>query len=331
MAKTWSKAGRSGEKARSRARRRHQLSRDLFEAQCGVASRRQLYAAGLTRGDLRAEVGAGRWQCRGRQAVSNVTGELGRRAHWWAVVLEAGSGAALDGVTALFAAGLKGYDEPQVHLSMPKSAKPRSLRGVRIHETRRRRPGDVVPAGVPRVRPEIAAVRAALWASTDRQAALLLIMAVQQGCTTADALADAAGSIHRDRRRRLLWAIIGDIRDGVRSLGELDFAKQCRQAGLPEPDRQVLRDLGDGVCYLDCFWDRYDLVAEIDGIHHAEAAHVTKDALRQNEITNQRATVLRIPVVGLRTEPARFLDQVRAALLARGWTPNPGLASEQPA
>lgn len=327
MAKKETSAARSGEKARTR--RRNQLSRDRFEAQCGVASRRQLYAAGLTRWDVRAEIVGGRWQRRGQQVVSNVTGELSRRSRWWVAVLEAGSGAALDGVTALFAAGLKGYDEPRIHLSMPKSAKPRSVRGVRIHETRRRRPEDVMPAGLPRVRPEIAAVRAALWAGTDRQAALLLIMAVQQGCTTADALAVAAGSIHRDRRRRLLWAIIGDIRDGVRSLGELDFARLCRQAGLPEPDRQLVRDVGAGVVYLDCCWDRYDLVAEIEGIHHAEAPQVIRDALRQNEITNQRAVVLRIPVVGLRTEPARFLNQVRAALLARGWTPHPHLASEE--
>ncbi|NEA32099.1 hypothetical protein [Streptomyces sp. SID13031] len=61
------------------------------------------------------------------------------------------------------------------------------------------------------------------------------------------------------------------------------------------------------------------MVVEIDGIHHAEAPVLIADALRQNDLTNSRSTVLRIPVLGLRTDPGRFMTQIRAALLARGW------------
>jgi len=292
-----------------------------FDDQHGVASRRQLYATGLKRWDIRAEVRAGRWLRRGPQTISNRTGLLDERGRWWIAVLEIGAQAALDGVTALKAAGLKGFDETMFHVSMPKSGRPRKWPGTRVHETRRRRPSDLVGAGLPRTRPAIAAVRGALWAKSDRQAALVLAMAVQQRLVTVEALAEAMESVKRDRRRRLLLTVLSDLRDGAQSLGELDFARLCREAGLPEPDRQVLHDLGHGVVYVDTEWTGFGLLVEIDGIHHADAPAMIADALRQNDLTNDRKIVLRFPVLGLRTDPGRFLAQIRTALLSLGWQP----------
>jgi hypothetical protein len=299
----------------------------IFADQCGVASRRQLYAIGLRRWDVRVELRAGRWQRRGPQTVSDKTGSLDERGQWWTAVLEIGSQAALDGVTALQAAGLKGYTETVFHISMPKSGRPRKWLGTRVHETRRRRPEDLVGVGLPRTRPAVAAIRGALWAKSDRQAALVFVMAVQQRLVTVEALAEAMESVKRHSRRLLLLAVLSDLHGGAQSLGELDFARLCRDAGLPEPDRQVLHDLGDGRAYVDAEWTALGLSVEIDGIHHAEAPTLIADALRQNDLTNDRRIVLRIPVLGLRTEPDRFLGQVRTALLARGWQP---VASEEP-
>jgi uncharacterized protein DUF559 len=298
---------------------RARLTSELFADQHGVASRRQLYAAGVSRWDVRAEVKAGRWQLTGPQTVSNKTGALEHQGRWWTAVLEVGSQAALDGVTALQAAGLKGFDEPLLHVSMPKSGRPRSWPGARIHETRRRQPGDLAGSGVPRTRPAIAAVRGALWAVSDRQAALVFVMAVQQRLVAVDALAMAMDDVKRHRRRRLLLAVLGDLRDGAESLGELDFARLCRDAGLPEPDRQVLHDRPHGRAFVDAEWTEYGLIVEIDGIHHAEAPAQIADALRQNDLATKGSTVLRIPVLALRTDPAGFLTQIRTALLARGW------------
>lgn len=153
-------------------------------------------------------------------------------------------------------------------------------------------------------------------------------MAVQQRLTTADALAAAMDSVKRHKRRRLMLAILADLRDGVQSLGELDFARMCRHAGLPEPDRQVIHELGYGRAYVDAEWRRYGLTVEIDGIQHTNAPAVIADALRQNDLTNGRSVVLRLPVLGLRSEPTRFLAQVRNALLSLGWQP-PGAVSEE--
>lgn len=304
---------------------REELSRELFEKQYGVASRRQLYALGLRRWDVKAEVLAGRWSRRGRQSISNLTGELSDHGRWWTAIIEVGSRAALDGVTALQAAGLRGFTEPAIHISMPKSGRPRPRPGVVLHETRRRQPGDLLGAGVPRVRPAVAAVRAALWAVSDRQAALILTMAVQQRLVTVAGLTEAMGTV----RRRLVLRVLLDLQGGVQSLGELDFAQLCRAAGLPEPDRQVVHDLGDGRAVVDVEWVEYDLVVEIDGVHHQDAPTVVADALRHNDLTTRRSAVLRIPLLGLRTEPARFLDQVRNALIARGWRPETSVTSEE--
>jgi hypothetical protein len=294
-----------------------------------VASRRQLYALGLRRWDVKAELRAGRWSRRGPQSISNLTGDLSDRGRWWTAVIEVGSRAALDGVTALQAAGLRGFIEPAIHISMPKSGRPRRLPGVVLHETRRRQPGDLVTTGIPRTRPAVAAVRAALWAPSNRQAALILTMAVQQRLVTVPALTEAMHAVRRHRRRRFVVQLLLDLQGGVQSLGELDFARMCRDAGLPEPDRQVVHDLGGGRAVVDVEWVEYDLVVEIDGVHHQEGPAVVADALRQNELTTRRSAVLRIPLLGLRTEPARFLGQVRTALVARGWRPTSSVTSEE--
>jgi very-short-patch-repair endonuclease len=99
-----------------------------------------------------------------------------------------------------------------------------------------------------------------------------------------------------------------------------DFARICRGRGLPEPSRQVVRSLPDGRVYLDVAWEEIGLVVEIDGGHHAAALNPVDDALRQNEVVLGGAYVLRIPVIGLRLDPSRFMDQVvraHRALTAR--------------
>ena len=286
--------------------RREELTRELFEAQYGVAGRRQLYSLGLQRWDVTAELRAGRWSRRGQQSISNQTGDLSDHGRWWIAVIEVGSRAALDGVTALQAAGLAGFTESTIHVSMPKSGRPRSSPSVIVHETGRRQPGDVVNAGIPRVRPAVAAIRAALWAASDRQAGLILTMAVQQRLVTAEALMDAMSTVKRHRRRRFVRLILADLQGGVQSLGELDFARMCREAGLPEPDRQVVHDLGHGRAVVDVEWAEYDLIVEIDGFQHRDAPALIADAARQNELSSGRSTVLRIPILGLRTDPSRF-------------------------
>jgi len=295
-----------------------QVSRLAVE-QGGVVSRMQAYALGLTRGQARAQVRARRWQRVGSQSIAIHTGPISGDGLAWAAVFEAGPRAPLDGVSALIASGLTHFTADHLRVSVPRGARVRKAPGVDIRQTRRWCADDVLATGVPRTRAPVAAVRAALWARSDKQAALLLTMVVQQGLTTAEALGEQALRIRRDRRRLLLQGVILDLLGGVRSLGELQFARECRRRGLPEPSRQVVRKASNGRYYLDVIWDRWGVVVEIDGIHHTWATNVVGDALRQNDLTLTEATVLRLPLLGFRVARDEFFAQIEQALVANGW------------
>jgi hypothetical protein len=274
----------------------------------GVVHRKDLRAVGVTRADVRSEVAAGRWTTRGVHTLKIGTGPLSAEAERWRAVWESGAGAVLDGASSLHAAGLTGYSTKLVEVTVPRANRRRRVDGVRSR--RRRVVGPLVGAGVPRVRPEWAALRAAEWAKSDREAALVLCLVVQQRLTHPQRLLAAWQQVKVSRRRRLLAAIVADICDGAHSLGELDFAGMCRKAGLPPPTRQVVRHGPHGRVYLDVAWEDVGLVLEIDGGQHALALNPVDDALRQNEVTLGNEMVLRIPVLGLRLQPASFMDQV---------------------
>jgi very-short-patch-repair endonuclease len=305
--------------ARRRMRRRDSVL-TLAHGQSDVVSRRQLYAAGMTRWEVRANLEAGRWQTFGTQSVVVHTGPVPDEARRWAAVFEAGPRAFLDGVSALLAAGLERFDADVVRVSVPRGARVRRARGVDIRQTRRWSPDDVLAGSAPpRARTETAAIRSALWASSDKQAALLLTMTVQQGLARPDALADELLRIRRDKRRIFIGSVLLDIVGGARSLGELEFARECRDRGLPEPTRQVIRRGRDGRYYLDVFWDTWRVAVEIDGIHHLWAENVVRDALRHNDVTLGDCRVLRLPLLGLRLAADEFFAQIESALAAAGW------------
>lgn len=300
-------------------RRRHQRVRTLAASQDGVLTFRQAYRAGLSRWDARAEIAAGRWKRHGTQCIAIHTGPLPPRARRWLAVLEAGKRAVLDGTGSLVAAGLTGFDIDAVRVSVPRGTKAIQAPGALVRQTRRLRPSDRVEGGIPRVKTPIAAVRAGLWAKSDRQAATILAMVVQQRLATPQDIGLALLEVRRDKRRAFLERIVLDLIDGAEALGELDFARLCRERGLPKPDRQVVRRSADGTYVLDVRWDRYRVVVEIDGIHHLAPSAVVADALRQNSLSLRDDTVLRIPLLGLRLAADRFLDQVERALVDRGW------------
>ena len=292
---------------------------ELAVDQASVVSRRQLYALGLSRGEVRAELHAGRWQAVGRHCVCVHNGPLTNLGRHWVAVLEGGPRALIDGESALVLAGLQHYDAGRIRVSVPRGARIRHRSTtLNIRQTRRWDPTDVEPHGIPRTRVAVAAVRAALWATSDRQAALVLSMTVQQGLATAEQLSVEMLRVSRDKRRGLLHEVLLDLLGGVRSLGELDFLRGCRDRGIPEPDAQVLRRSKTGKYYLDFRWSRWAVVVEVDGIHHLWVEQIVGDALRQNSIALQGDTVLRLPLLGLRVCPDEFFDQITEALRSAG-------------
>ena len=96
-----------------------------------------------------------------------------------------GPRARLDGASALVAGGLERFEVDRIRVSVPRGARIRRNRRYNIRQTRRWDDEDSAPSGIPRTRPEVAAVRGFLWAATDKEATYLLTATVQQGLATA--------------------------------------------------------------------------------------------------------------------------------------------------
>lgn len=284
------------------------IGAQLAEGHAGLAHRRDLRTAGVSRADVRSEVTAGRWATAGRHTVIIGTSAPSDEGLWWQALWETGAGAVLDGTSALLAAGMKGFATDTIDVALPMRNRCHPLAGVTVH--RRREVGPVTGAELRRCAPDWATIRAAQWAGTDRTATLIVCLAVQQRLVAPSRLLAAWEEVRRSPRRRLLDAVIRDVCDGAHSLGELDFARMVRRAGLPPPSRQVVRTGPDGRVYLDVEWEDVGLVVEIDGGQHALALNPVDDALRQNDVTIDARMVLRVPVLGLRLKEQRFMAQV---------------------
>jgi very-short-patch-repair endonuclease len=291
----------------------------VAEPQASVATRKQLIAAGVPRWFIRNELGQRRWAAHGRQVVVLHNGPLPREATWWVAVLAVAPAAVLDGVTALQASNVHALTDMAVHVSVPKGARPRRPAGVRVHETRRYRADEVVRSGVPRMRPPVAAVHAALWARTERQATYFLVLVVQQGLATADQLGALLRQVRRHRFRRALTGVVKELALGSRSLGELDVSRALRARGLPEPTRQSVRRRPGGTEYLDCEFIEYALVLEVDGAGHEEAAKKLDDLLRDLRLTAEGRSVLRISLVAWVLDREAVLDALQQVFASRGW------------
>ena len=212
---------------------------------------------------------------------------------------------------------MTGFDDETVHVSVRHTIEVQPVDGVRVHKVIRRVDEELVSAGIPRTRPAVAAVRAAHWAVSDRQAALLLVMPVQQRLCSGAQLTEAVAGIPGRNRRKFIHVVAHDVADGAQSLGELDFVNACRRRGLPEPTRQRVRRLPGGVAYLDVSWEEARLTVELDGTGHLRGLQMVDDDLRQNAVQLGNDLVLRIGILGWRLTPDRYLDQVCSAYWTR--------------
>ncbi len=282
----------------------------------GVLTMGRLAGLGYDHGAIRMELREERWQRLGVHTVALHTGPVSAEGLRWRAVWEVAERVALiDGASALSAAGLTGYGDVDVHVSVPRGAQCPEVPGVHVHRVRRTVLDRPLP-GLPRTRPEVAALRAAAWARSDRQAALLLCLAVQQRLTTGPRLLGTLTTVRNRGRRPFVRRVLRDVADGAQSLGELDFASMCRRHGIPAPDRQVVRTGPRGRLYLDARW-RGGLVVEIDGAGHRVGLAVADDHIRQNSVVLSGDVVLRIDLVGLRVFETAFMGQVRDGLRTR--------------
>ena len=106
------------------------------------------------------------------------------------------------------------------------------------------------------------------------------------------------------------------VEPGVHSMHELDFARECRKRGLPRPIRQVPHTDSQGHNrYTDVEFHIGGkvIVVEIDGLGHLDNEVREDDEWRENELSLQGATVLRVSGYVLRQNPGPFFDQLTRA------------------
>lgn len=295
------------------------LVRELAEEQRDVVSRRQLAALRVPRWVVRLELRSGRWARRGRQTVTTHNGPLTAAARHWVAVLEVGCRAALDGVSALQAAGVTGLSDTDVTVITPKGSTPYRPPDVVVQESRMYREADVITIGIRRVRPAVAAVHAALWAHTDRQAAYFLTLVIQQRLARPSDLADALSRIRRHRRRLPLRALIAQLVAGSQSLHELDVVADLRRRGFPVR-QQVVRRRPSGTEYLDIELDGYQVCVEVDGIGHQDPVQQLSDLVRDILTLADGKVTVRLPMLAYVLDKERVLDAVEQLLFARGWS-----------
>jgi hypothetical protein len=154
---------------------------------------------------------------------------------------------------------------------------------------------------------------------TENGARAILAAGVQQRLVRAEDLTAELARRPRGPRRALIRATVADIADGAQALSELDFGRLTRRYGLPEPSRQVLRrDSSGRARWLDAYWERARVVAEVDGLWHMDAAAWWADMRRDNELTVSGYRVLRFPAFAVRDDPDAVAEQIASALRLGG-------------
>lgn len=281
----------------------------------------ELQAAGVTRSQRRHHVEAERWRSVPNRGIVVDRGPLDPTNAWRAALAEVASSARLGGVTALQASGVTGLADTAIHVWVTKSTRkglPVAAPNVVLHESRRWDDTDATSVGIPRAKPAVAAVQAALWSRTIREASLMLVLPVQQRVVHAEHLIEVFDRVRRHEFRTVLRQVLVDIGVGSHSMNELDFVRMCRAHGIPAPAQQVVRRGPDGRIYLDCRWDRHGISLEIQGAGHGQLLNALDDDLRLLGLATDGDVALSVSVLTLRVDAARWFRRFGELLATRG-------------
>ncbi|MDG4794179.1 hypothetical protein [Micromonospora sp. WMMD1082] len=302
----------------------------LFE-QSGVLSWAQATAE-LTPARVRHLLATERWGrvCRGVLRAGPPGGPYRPEQAWWVAVLAAGPGAALAGLAAANAGGLRGnWRYETVDVLVPHRRRqadllrrlPLGLPAVRVRRVRHLPAEDRQRGRPDRTSMARSLVDAAQWARTDEQAQQILAAGCQQRRTTPAEIGAVLERLSRARRRAVIRETLRDIAGGAEALSEIDLVRLCRRYGLPAPQAQQRRRDTDGrVRYLDAYWPQWSLHVEVDGGHHMDVRHWAADLRRQNRVWIDGDRILRFTAFDIRHRPDEVAAQLRAALTAAGWS-----------
>lgn len=164
----------------------------VVAGQHGVASRQHLTACGLGPAAVAAQLAARRWQEVGPLVVVLHNGPLTGDQMLHAASLHVSPHGCLAQLTALSVHGVRGFALAEVAVVHPRATSIVRLPWLRVHESRRLRPADVVVRrGLRLTDPARSTVDAVAWQPDKRFAYALPAAVVQQRLSTATRLAHA--------------------------------------------------------------------------------------------------------------------------------------------
>lgn len=278
----------------------HESWSDTIQRQAGVAGRRQVLRAGMSRNVVRRRLASGRWRRLRRGVYATFSGLPPREATLWAAVLRAGPGATLSHQTAAELYGLIDQPSELIHVTVPAGRNParrRKIPGLVIHRSRRICAARHPALSPPRTRVEDTVLDLVEAARDFDEAFTWICRAVGRRRTTAPLLAAAVAARKRMRWRTEVTAALADVADGVHSLLERRYVTGVERAhGLPRATRQVRRRhgaTGARSTYMDNLYAEYDVCVEVDGAAAHPADERWKDVRRDNANTARGTATLR--------------------------------------
>lgn len=291
--------------------------RSIALAQDGLVTRQQALSCGMSNSQVDRLGGrSGRGARVVRGVVALTTGELSRRQQIRAVLLYAGDGAVLTGLTALELESFRyAPADSRVHLLLPVRRQVSAQR-VMVATRTTRMPPARAKSGLPVVPVHRAVVDAARRMTRERDVIATVAEAVQRGLCTLDMLADEvesgpkAGSAQVRRALRALWR-------GAASAPEndlLDLLASSNVLGQPHVNYPIVADGRRFVA--DACWPEVRLIVEVDSVeHHGLGAGAEATAARRSVLTAAGWTVLSISPQRIRDDSSAVLHEIEAAYL----------------
>jgi Transcriptional regulator, AbiEi antitoxin len=294
---------------------------EVAEMQCGIVTKRQAVAAGLSRSVIGSHVRYGRWQRLHPGVYATFTGRPGRLAVLWAAVLSAGPGAMLSYQSAAELSGLLTRPSEPIHVTVPADRRVASGPGIAVHTSERAATARHPVKLPPQTRLEETVLDLAGAARTIDDACAWITRGLGSRLTTRDRLQQALALRSKIRWRAQLTEMLTPDAAGFHSVLERRYHHNVELPhGLTGAQRQARFRSGQHNEYRDALYGAYRTAIELDG----DATHAadTKwwDVRRDNAAAADGIATLRYGWFDVTQTPCRVAAEVARVLAARGFT-----------
>jgi hypothetical protein len=296
---------------------------EILLAQDGVITRAQVIAAGEKDQDIRRRLARREWSRVHPGVFVHHNGPPTWNQLAWAAVLFYWP-AALEGPSALHAYRVRGYspkDDGPVHVCVDRARSIKRRVGIVVYQLARVDSLCKMDMSPPRQSLEHALLSVASRKKRLDASVATLADAVQAGRTTSDRLRKALDARPKLRHRGVLFEVLNDVHDGVRSALEQRYLRQVeRPHGLPRGARQEPLVLSRKRGYPDVHYEEQHVLVHLDGkIGHTDSLD------RWADFDRDLAGLIEGSLVSVRVGWAQVLDPCRLAgsigslLQTRGW------------